>query len=191
MTKLPILSRRTVLVGTGLAFAPSLPAFAAGLVATPSQTEGPFYPTGFPADMDNDLVQVRGQAAKAMGQVLHLQGRVIDLERRHAQRRDDRDLAMRCAGPLRPSAPARPRPARRGVPGLWPHAGRCRGPLQLPHPEARGLSRPHAAHPSQGGDRRRTDAHQPVLPRGRSPERARRRLQESHQCSRPARTASR
>jgi protocatechuate 3,4-dioxygenase beta subunit len=78
MTKLPILSRRTVLVGTGLAFAPSLPAFAAGLVATPSQTEGPFYPTGFPADMDNDLVQVRGQAAKAMGQVLHLQGRVID-----------------------------------------------------------------------------------------------------------------
>ena len=29
--------------------------------------------------MDNDLVQVRGQAAQAMGQVLHLQGRVIDL----------------------------------------------------------------------------------------------------------------
>lgn len=74
-----MLSRRTALVGAGLALMPSVPSFAAGLVATPSQTEGPFYPAGFPADMDNDLVQVRGQAAQAMGQVLHLQGRVIDL----------------------------------------------------------------------------------------------------------------
>jgi protocatechuate 3,4-dioxygenase beta subunit len=53
-------------------------AFAADLVATPSQTEGPFYPTAFPADSDMDLVQVRGQAARAMGTVLHLQGRVLD-----------------------------------------------------------------------------------------------------------------
>lgn len=68
-----------MLVGAGLALAPGLPSLAAGFVATPSQTEGPFYPTGFPADIDNDLVQVRGQAAQAMGQVLHLQGRVIDL----------------------------------------------------------------------------------------------------------------
>ena len=53
-------------------------AFAATLATTPQQTEGPFYPVGFPADMDNDLVQVRGQAAQAMGTVLHLQGRVLD-----------------------------------------------------------------------------------------------------------------
>jgi protocatechuate 3,4-dioxygenase beta subunit len=53
-------------------------AFAADLVATPSQTEGPFYPVAFPADTDMDLVQVRGQAARAMGTVLHLQGRVLD-----------------------------------------------------------------------------------------------------------------
>jgi protocatechuate 3,4-dioxygenase, beta subunit len=53
-------------------------AFATTLAATPQQTEGPFYPVGFPADMDNDLVQVRGQAAHAMGTVLHLEGRVID-----------------------------------------------------------------------------------------------------------------
>ncbi|TAJ93038.1 MAG: intradiol ring-cleavage dioxygenase [Reyranella sp.] len=79
MTKLPNLSRRTMLVGAGLALAPALPSFAAGLVPTPAQTEGPFYPAGIPADIDNDLVQVRGQAAQAMGQVLHLQGRVIDL----------------------------------------------------------------------------------------------------------------
>lgn len=79
MMKLPSLSRRTALAGAGLALLPLAPSFAAGLVATPAQTEGPFYPAGFPADMDNDLVQVRGQAAQAMGQVLHLQGRVIDL----------------------------------------------------------------------------------------------------------------
>ncbi|CAN5269907.1 protocatechuate 3,4-dioxygenase [soil metagenome] len=54
-------------------------AFAAELTATPSQTEGPFYPVAFPADSDMDLVQVRGQAAQAMGTVLHLQGRVLDL----------------------------------------------------------------------------------------------------------------
>lgn len=83
MTKFSILSRRTMLAragaGAGIALMPLSPAFAAGLMPTPAQTEGPFYPTGFPADMDNDLVQVRGQAAQAMGQVLHLQGRVIDL----------------------------------------------------------------------------------------------------------------
>jgi len=47
------------------------------LAPTPPQTEGPFYPTSFPADLDNDLVQVRGQAARAMGTVLHLKGRVL------------------------------------------------------------------------------------------------------------------
>lgn len=73
------LARRTLLAGAGLGLVPGLPVFAAGLVPTPEQTEGPFYPAGFPADSDNDLVQVRGQAAQAMGQVLHLQGRVIDL----------------------------------------------------------------------------------------------------------------
>ena len=53
-------------------------AFAAELAATPAQTEGPFYPVSFPADSDSDLVQVRGQAAHALGTVLHLQGRVLD-----------------------------------------------------------------------------------------------------------------
>jgi protocatechuate 3,4-dioxygenase beta subunit len=78
MTKLPIVSRRSILVGVGLALTSGMPSFAADLVPTPEQTEGPFYPSGFPADIDNDLVQVRGQAAQAMGQVLHLHGRVLD-----------------------------------------------------------------------------------------------------------------
>ena len=79
MTTLSILFRRTLLAGAGLGLVSPLPVFAAGLVPTPEQTEGPFYPAGFPADIDNDLVRVSGQAAQAMGQVLHLQGRVIDL----------------------------------------------------------------------------------------------------------------
>ena len=74
----PTFPRRSLLLGSGLALISAPRAFAATLTATPQQTEGPFYPVGFPADMDNDLVQVRGQAARAMGTVLHLQGRVLD-----------------------------------------------------------------------------------------------------------------
>src|SRR5215217_618889 len=51
---------------------------AAELVITPGQTEGPFYPVEFPPDIDSDLVQVRGQAAQALGTVTHLSGRVMD-----------------------------------------------------------------------------------------------------------------
>jgi len=68
-------SRRLLLATTVL---PLHRALAAGLAATPAQTEGPFYPVAFPADSDNDLVQVRGQAAPAMGTILHLQGRVLE-----------------------------------------------------------------------------------------------------------------
>jgi protocatechuate 3,4-dioxygenase beta subunit len=72
-----MITRRLLLAGA--AMAPTYSAFAGGLVPTPMQTEGPFYPTAFPADLDNDLVQVRGQAAKAMGTVLHMKGRVLDV----------------------------------------------------------------------------------------------------------------
>jgi protocatechuate 3,4-dioxygenase beta subunit len=75
-------SRRALIVAAGASLLPLRSGFAAELVATPAQTEGPFYPTSFPADMDNDLVQVRGQAARAMGTVLHLEGRVLDLNGR-------------------------------------------------------------------------------------------------------------
>jgi len=72
-------SRRLLLAGAGASLLPFRHGQAAGLIATPQQTEGPFYPTSLPADMDNDLVQVRGQQAQAMGTVLHLEGRVLDL----------------------------------------------------------------------------------------------------------------
>lgn len=69
------LLRAGALLSLGLA----LPARAEGVLPpTPAQTEGPFYPTRLPADRDNDLVQVRGQAALALGTVVHLAGRVFD-----------------------------------------------------------------------------------------------------------------
>jgi protocatechuate 3,4-dioxygenase, beta subunit len=78
----PNLTRRLLLAGAPLSVLPARAALAADLAKTPEQTEGPFYPVAFPADTDNDLVQVRGQAAQAMGTVLHLQGRVLDSQGR-------------------------------------------------------------------------------------------------------------
>ncbi|MDP1906651.1 MAG: protocatechuate 3,4-dioxygenase [Hyphomicrobium sp.] len=48
------------------------------LVTTPSQTVGPFYPTDWSGDADNDLVRVVGEAAQAQGQLTHILGRVLD-----------------------------------------------------------------------------------------------------------------
>jgi protocatechuate 3,4-dioxygenase, beta subunit len=77
-----VLRRRELLLGaSAVALATSLPtamAQSSGLVVTPGQTEGPFYPVTFPADMDNDLVRVQGQQAQALGQVTHLSGRVLN-----------------------------------------------------------------------------------------------------------------
>jgi protocatechuate 3,4-dioxygenase beta subunit len=49
------------------------------LVPTPAQTEGPFYPTDWGGDADNDLVRVVGEAAQAQGQITHILGRVLDI----------------------------------------------------------------------------------------------------------------
>jgi protocatechuate 3,4-dioxygenase beta subunit len=48
-------------------------------VATPRQTEGPYYPVSWTGDADNDLVVVTGEAARAIGQVAFVEGRVLDL----------------------------------------------------------------------------------------------------------------
>lgn len=71
-------SRRLLLAGAGTLLLGGRAAYADVLAPTPAQTEGPFYPVSFPVDLDNDLVQVRGQAAQAMGTVLHLNGRVLN-----------------------------------------------------------------------------------------------------------------
>lgn len=78
----PAIGRRHVITGlaaTAVAGVASAPLIAQSkLVATPRQTEGPFYPVEWAGDIDNDLVIVKGEAAQAMGQITHLIGRVLD-----------------------------------------------------------------------------------------------------------------
>lgn len=82
----PALGRRRFLVAglaaAGLALPGRLFAQADRLLATPRQTAGPFYPVRFPADVDNDLVVLRGEAARAEGVVAHIAGRVLGLDGR-------------------------------------------------------------------------------------------------------------
>jgi protocatechuate 3,4-dioxygenase beta subunit len=81
----PRLGRRRFVL-SGLASALTLPggAFAQGegLVSTPAQTTGPFYPVAFPSDVDNNLVVLRGTEARAEGVVAHVAGRVLGLDGR-------------------------------------------------------------------------------------------------------------
>lgn len=60
------------LVPSGLAMA------QARRMATPASTEGPFYPVEWAGDIDNDLVVVKGEAARALGQITHVMGRILD-----------------------------------------------------------------------------------------------------------------
>jgi protocatechuate 3,4-dioxygenase, beta subunit len=52
-------------------------AFAQGLVETPRQTEGPFYPDKLPLDTDNDLLVINQGITPAVGDITHLSGRVL------------------------------------------------------------------------------------------------------------------
>ena len=74
------LDRRSLVIKAAVVSACLIPRglTAAELVPRPGQTEGPFYPIEFPPDMDNDLVKVTGQATQAVGQVIHISGRVLD-----------------------------------------------------------------------------------------------------------------
>lgn len=78
----PWIGRRTVLTGlaaggTSLLLSKHGAIAQAGRIATPRQTEGPFYPREWQGDADNDLVVVKGAPAKALGQVVHIEGRVL------------------------------------------------------------------------------------------------------------------
>jgi len=75
------ITRRTAIVAAGstLFAAAPLARAATGLIATPPQTQGPFYPPELPLDHDNDLVQVAGTQAHALGQITHVYGRILDL----------------------------------------------------------------------------------------------------------------
>jgi protocatechuate 3,4-dioxygenase, beta subunit len=47
---------------------------------TPDQILGPFYPLIKPLDQDADLTTIKGKTGRAQGQVIHLVGRVFDLQ---------------------------------------------------------------------------------------------------------------
>ena len=78
----PWIGRRTVVAGltaagTSLLLSGTQALSQTARIATPPQTEGPFYPTEWRDDVDNDLVMDRGAASKALGQVVHIEGRVL------------------------------------------------------------------------------------------------------------------
>lgn len=79
------LSRRTLarhigLVAGGAALAG--PAAVHALVATPRQTEGPFYPRQLHAESDVDLTLLDGHTERAAGDVILVRGRVTDINGR-------------------------------------------------------------------------------------------------------------
>jgi protocatechuate 3,4-dioxygenase beta subunit len=81
----PQIGRRRFLIGgaaaAGSLLAPSLLLAQQGRLApTPAQTPGPFYPTAFPPDVDNDLVVLRGSEGRAEGVVTHITGRVLNAD---------------------------------------------------------------------------------------------------------------
>ncbi len=71
---------RTSLTLIGLLLAAATPASA--LELTPAQTEGPYYPRTRPAETDADLTRVGGGGGVAKGDVVVLNGRVLDPEGR-------------------------------------------------------------------------------------------------------------
>lgn len=80
MKTLPSLNRRRFLNRFALssAFFTTAGAFAEQLTLTPRQTPGPFFPSDLPLDTDNDLLILNDSFTPAVGQVIHLSGRVMD-----------------------------------------------------------------------------------------------------------------
>ena len=80
MKRPSLLARRRLLAGSASALVAAgiSPGAGAALVLTPRQSRGPFYPSEFPFDQDNDLVHVQGRSAPARGEVVVVHGRVRD-----------------------------------------------------------------------------------------------------------------
>jgi len=73
-------SRRSFAVGVAaVALGAAARPVLAALAATPRQSLGPFYPVDWTGDIDADLVRVTGAAARALGQVAYVSGRVTDV----------------------------------------------------------------------------------------------------------------
>jgi protocatechuate 3,4-dioxygenase beta subunit len=79
------ISRRHVLrmavAGGGLVMSGGASAvLAQAFTRTPLQTLGPFYPVLKPLDQDADLTTIAGKPGRAEGQVIHVIGRVLNLQ---------------------------------------------------------------------------------------------------------------
>ena len=78
-----ILGRREFLSGVTAISAVTLGSSApqtqalSGVISTPAQTEGPFYPINKPIDQDADLTLIGNNSARAAGELLLIQGRVL------------------------------------------------------------------------------------------------------------------
>lgn len=69
---------RGVAAGAGLLLTALAAPAAAGMVLTPRQSRGPFYPETIPLEHDNDLTRVAGHSQVARGQISEVAGRVLD-----------------------------------------------------------------------------------------------------------------
>jgi protocatechuate 3,4-dioxygenase, beta subunit len=54
--------------------------YAEALTLTPRSTEGPYYPDHLPLDQDNDLTQIIGGKAPALGTVTEIGGRLLNVD---------------------------------------------------------------------------------------------------------------
>ncbi|WP_455199180.1 dioxygenase family protein [Kaarinaea lacus] len=63
---------------------PALPGklFASSLLPTPQEIEGPFYPVIQQKDKDFDLTRINGHNEAAAGNVIHIEGQVVDTNNR-------------------------------------------------------------------------------------------------------------
>ena len=81
--ELRLFSRRQLMTAASLAASTAATAsfsiaYASPLRPTPEQILGPFWPTQEKPDLSGDLTRVPGSTGRAMGQVLHVSGRVLN-----------------------------------------------------------------------------------------------------------------
>jgi len=72
--------REFIKYGTALGAASISPSIVHAAAATPSETEGPFYPVIAQKDKDFDLTIVEGRDGVAKGETIFVQGRILDID---------------------------------------------------------------------------------------------------------------
>ena len=75
-------SRRTALAYLGASALAAACASAHDEIATPAETEGPFFPVDTNVERDADMTRLAGRAERAAGQAIKMRGRVLGLDGR-------------------------------------------------------------------------------------------------------------